>query len=1220
MTFLLNRLDSEIAHARDAPSPTPTTTLSKRLLARFRPEEKAFPRPPKGAKTVPFLNEERVVEDLRRLAELVIIGENYTSSLQKQKDKNRSKDTWDTARDILEDIQVGQDEEKAEADERLQLFDLFFERDALEVIVRLLTGEVFEKEEDTKADEDMATSDDGGASGDGEQEEEAEDASAKEDEEKEPSVPLLPPLAIATQAIQSISIMIQNVSKATSLYVILSNNYINKLIQFPLHLYAEAADHGAPDLAELTTHFVTFLKSLAMRMNSETLQFFLQYHSEQTGETTASPSHFSQDEDDVSLEGLRVEFPLYERALEFCGAHQDSFVRVTAMNICLNTLRLVTVDEEDESEGSRKDAGSSPDGVLHNAKPLPFRERLAIAQHTCTPSRVERLIAPIFSKLAERWNGLDEQFQLVDKGEHISGSSNERNEKVARVKEKVRKERLVRTFAERSADLLDELMLLEDVFNVGLTVLNEQTVEMMLATFVYPMLLQPLHIFRQRLETAVRSRHMSLVEHPFGRYGGDFSDVRSRLDTVSSSARAALYTTASIFQNVKNTSLLRLLYVALFHPLSPDSTSVPTVRSNLEVATVDPQGNPVMRLDAKLPALANDRGSYPFGTMPGQRRLSRGNLPSLQALEGTEACVFVLAPALAELLEFQGGDVSLFARTRPNAYRSAFLKCLDVPDELFEVRELAICTLDAALCAFPTMFGTDVLFGKHLQTFEEDMPADERNLESTYAHDVDDRDIGGGGVYESRNALGRQQGGSVGSDLVGEVVSPLCFSTINAFKDTQGYLSIQYDPYAAHALLSAVRYNSRAVVMASKILENRMRQAGVFLSEVPETIYSPSGMGFSGDHDSMVVALMQGAPVSDGGSFDEGISNDGESNILDGITNLMVFDTSGADVVQPLLLLMKQTNRTDSGVELMVPVSTELHPVALPKVVGRLLVTDIDDEPIRDLQLLYHARRSTFAYGQMNALGRLMKDLEQTGGLLLQREGVAGYYVQSASVATSTKDSPIRELCRQVYSFVEPDLTDVLFYDRTRESVFDDLVTGSPIRIDGRPAIPCVCEIPATAARLFDHDGQAPVVSEGVTWQSMFITFVEGFAVFVQPTQGDGYDGRVIVACPLERMLTTRDPLPDPSSPARRLILSHDWVDSLPPQLFLFNEAPKKETFGPFAKLTMNRSTLDVWFEDDKMMEHALYILMTETFKAKSSRGRRLRKYFNPSEALPSFG
>ena len=46
---------------------------------------------------------------------------------------------------------------------------------------------------------------------------------------------LLPPLEIATQAIQSISILVQNVKRATSLFFLLSNNFVNQLINFPTH-------------------------------------------------------------------------------------------------------------------------------------------------------------------------------------------------------------------------------------------------------------------------------------------------------------------------------------------------------------------------------------------------------------------------------------------------------------------------------------------------------------------------------------------------------------------------------------------------------------------------------------------------------------------------------------------------------------------------------------------------------------------------------------------------------------------------------------------------------------------------------------------------------------------------------------------------------------------------------------------------------------------------
>jgi len=162
-----------------------------------------------------------------------------------------------------------------------------------------------------------------------------------------------------------------------------------------------------------------------------------------------------------------------ERALEFCAAHQDSFVRVTAMDICLNTLRLTTVSLPDEEDTDEEDdpSASSPDGVLHHARPLPFRERLAIAQRTCVPSRVECLIAPIFTKLAERWNCVDDQIREIDniKGMTVAEGcdlARARNEKVARAKENVRRERMVRAFRDKAADLQDELLLLEDVFKV----------------------------------------------------------------------------------------------------------------------------------------------------------------------------------------------------------------------------------------------------------------------------------------------------------------------------------------------------------------------------------------------------------------------------------------------------------------------------------------------------------------------------------------------------------------------------------------------------------------------------------------------------------------------------------------------------------------------------------------------------------------------------------
>jgi hypothetical protein len=236
-------------------------------------------------------------------------------------------------------------------------------------------------------------------------------------------------------------------------------------------------------------------------MNVETLQFFLSYPGERAGEGSeaASSAHFSEEEGTppfiktdygsgideldgcpVIVETVQVEFPLYARALEFCSAHQDSFVRVTAMNICLNTLRLATVGDDMRGSGLAKperEHGASPDGVLHNAQPLPLRERLAIAQHVCSPSRVEELVSPIFTKLAQLWGVLEEQFREAETDARRGsvtdltsvadeGVKKKRNVKLQKAKEEAKRKKLVESFRASVADLHDELLLLEDVFKV----------------------------------------------------------------------------------------------------------------------------------------------------------------------------------------------------------------------------------------------------------------------------------------------------------------------------------------------------------------------------------------------------------------------------------------------------------------------------------------------------------------------------------------------------------------------------------------------------------------------------------------------------------------------------------------------------------------------------------------------------------------------------------
>mmetsp|Transcript_51877 Transcript_51877/g.155692 ORF Transcript_51877/g.155692 Transcript_51877/m.155692 type:complete len:1076 (-) Transcript_51877:16-3243(-) len=90
--------------------------------------------------------------------------------------------------------------------------------------------------------------------------------------------------------------------------------------------------------------------------------------------------------------------------------------------------------------------------------------------------------------------------QRKAKAEAERKSERSLRESLAKVKAdfEARRRRLVDTFEDTVADLQNELLLLEDVMKVGLTTINEQTIEMMLATFIYPVLLQPLYLYMQR--------------------------------------------------------------------------------------------------------------------------------------------------------------------------------------------------------------------------------------------------------------------------------------------------------------------------------------------------------------------------------------------------------------------------------------------------------------------------------------------------------------------------------------------------------------------------------------------------------------------------------------------------------------------------------------------------------------------------------------------------
>jgi len=112
------------------------------------------------------------------------------------------------------------------------------------------------------------------------------------------------PKKVKLQLLQTLSILVQNIKRQTSVYYILSNNHVNRLMTTAMDFEDE----------EMLAYYITLMKSLAMRLDSETIKFFFIQHPEPT-------------------------FPLYIEAAKFFS-HKDNMVRASVRTITLQVYRI----------------------------------------------------------------------------------------------------------------------------------------------------------------------------------------------------------------------------------------------------------------------------------------------------------------------------------------------------------------------------------------------------------------------------------------------------------------------------------------------------------------------------------------------------------------------------------------------------------------------------------------------------------------------------------------------------------------------------------------------------------------------------------------------------------------------------------------------------------------------------------------------------------------
>jgi len=179
-------------------------------------------------------------------------------------------------------------------------------------------------------------------------------------------------------------------------------------------------------------------------------------------------------------------------------------------------------------------------------------------------------------------------------------------------------------------------------------------------------------------------------------------------------------------------------------------------------------------------------------------------------------------------------------------------------------------------------------------------------------------------------------------------------------------------------------------------------------------------------------------------------------------------------------------------------------------------------------------------------------------------------------------------------------------------------LTGSVVGLVGRAAFPCVCEVAEECDALFT-DKAACVVAEGVKWQSLYLVLLGKYMILAEPEKGgSGGNGRVVTACRLSCLHVEKDnpPTVESASPARRLLLTYSSPNLNPPGVFIREPRNNDQKIPQHNRVIMNRSRMDLWFEDSVTAGHAFKVLSTKILRARARRGHKIREILAHDDEL----
>ncbi|TWW69644.1 Protein CLEC16A [Takifugu flavidus] len=175
---------------------------------------------------------------------------------------------------------------------------------------------------------------------------------------------------VCVQLLQTLNILFENISHETSLYYLLSNNHVNSIIVHKFDFSDE----------EIMAYYISFLKTLSLKLNNHTVHFFYNEHTN--------------------------DFALYTEAIKFFN-HPESMVRIAVRTITLNVYKALICNyrkclfEVIAAKGGHKNRGKLSDLVAEHLDHLHYLNDILIINceflnDVLTDHLLNRLFLPLY--------------------------------------------------------------------------------------------------------------------------------------------------------------------------------------------------------------------------------------------------------------------------------------------------------------------------------------------------------------------------------------------------------------------------------------------------------------------------------------------------------------------------------------------------------------------------------------------------------------------------------------------------------------------------------------------------------------------------------------------------------------------------------------------------------------------------------------------------------